>query len=170
MTPTGDNGALEGLRCRATNSRAIRCEFRVSHNRGIKPRTVRTAAGDTAKGYQLTWFEDAFERYLSLVTAKPHSAPVTPSQVNDLNDLEQKQTVTSDLFVTVEDEPNPLKTNTCDGVTVEKPDLAVTGDNGALEGPFQVLGPAPGAQCMLCGSGRDVMRDRRVPDHGERET
>ena len=84
----------------------------------IRPRTIRTTGDNTAKGYQLAWFEDAFERYLSPPAAKPLSSTVTPSQVSGLNDLGQKPPVTLGLFVTVENEPNSFKTNTCDGVTV----------------------------------------------------
>ena len=36
----------------------------------IKPRTIRTAAGDTAKGYLLASFEDAFARHLCVCDAK----------------------------------------------------------------------------------------------------
>jgi Protein of unknown function (DUF3631) len=95
----------------------------------IKPRTIPTAAGETAKGYLLAWFEDAFERHLPKnmsVTPELGSQTVTPSQVNNINDLEQKKAVTSDLFVTAENGANPLKNNNCDGVTVQGPDSAVT--------------------------------------------
>jgi Protein of unknown function (DUF3631) len=84
----------------------------------IKPRTIRTAAGDTAKGYLLTWFEDAFERHLCAREPKPGPQTVTPSQVNEINGLGPKQTVTADVFVTAENGANPLKNNNCDGVTV----------------------------------------------------
>ena len=92
----------------------------------IKPRTIRTAAGDTAKGYLLASFEDAFERHLCVCEQKTGPQTVTPSQVNDINELDKKQTVTADLFVTVENGANPLKNNNCDGVTVQRLDFGVT--------------------------------------------
>jgi uncharacterized protein DUF3631 len=84
---------------------------------GISPRTVRTT-DDRAKGYHLAWFKDAFERHLSPAAEKNLSPTVTPCQFSELNDLEQEQTVTSDLFVTDGNEPNRWKTNACHGVTV----------------------------------------------------
>jgi Protein of unknown function (DUF3631)/Primase C terminal 2 (PriCT-2) len=62
----------------------------------IKPRTIRTAAGGTAKGYLLASFEDAFSRHLC--AREPQTGPqtVTPSQVNDINGLDPKQTATAD--------------------------------------------------------------------------
>jgi Protein of unknown function (DUF3631) len=89
----------------------------------VRPRTVRTS-NERAKGYQLAWFEDAFGRYLSPVAAKGPFQSVTPGQVSDFNDLEQKQTVTSDLSVTVEIEPNSLKTHFCHDVTDGNSDVA----------------------------------------------
>ena len=92
----------------------------------IKPRTIRTAAGETAKGYLLAWFEDAFERHLGAREQRTDPQTVTPSQVSDINELDQKQTVTADVFVAVENGANPLKNNNCDGVTVQRPDSGVT--------------------------------------------
>jgi hypothetical protein len=92
----------------------------------IKPRTIRTAADDTAKGYLLACFEDAFERHLYVCDARTGPQAVTPSQVNDINELDQKQNVTADLLVTAENGTNLLKNNNCDGVTVQRLDSGVT--------------------------------------------
>jgi Protein of unknown function (DUF3631) len=100
----------------------------------IRPRTVRTA-NERAKGYQLAWFEDAFGRYLSPVAAKTPFPSVTPGQANDFNGLEQEQTVTPDRSVTVEIEPNSLKTRICHDVTGGNPNGATAGHDGAAEAP-----------------------------------
>jgi Protein of unknown function (DUF3631) len=105
----------------------------------IRPRTVRTT-NDRAKGYQRDWFEDAFERYLPPTEAPSQTA--TPGQVNDLNGLEQKQTVTPNLSVTVENESNSLKANICHDVTDANPDAVVAGHHeGAV---------TPGGTCAQC--------------------
>jgi Protein of unknown function (DUF3631) len=100
----------------------------------VRPRTVRTT-NERAKGYQLAWFEDAFGRYLSPVAAKAPFQSVTPGQVNDFNDLEQKQTVTSDLSVTVEIQPKSLKTPICHDVTDGNSDAATARHDGAAGAP-----------------------------------
>ena len=88
---------------------------------GIKPRTIRLDDGKiTAKGYLLEWFADVFSRFYTPSSAQPSDLSVTPSQVNDLNDLEQKRSVTTDLFVTDKKDPKSLKPLTCDGVTDKK--------------------------------------------------
>jgi hypothetical protein len=57
---------------------------------------------------------------------KTNPQAVTPSQVNNINDLEQKEAVTGDLFVTAENATKPLENNDCDGVTAGRPDSGVT--------------------------------------------
>jgi len=100
----------------------------------VRPRTVRTT-NERAKGYQLAWFEDAFGRYLSPVAARAPFQSVTPGQGNGFNDLEQKQTVTSDLSVTVEIEPNSLKSHICHDVTDGNSDAAIARHDGAAGAP-----------------------------------
>jgi hypothetical protein len=66
-----------------------------------------------AKGYLKDQFKDAFARYLP---AFPLQA-VTPSQVGEINDLQDIAAVTNDFDVTSPSPSNPLKNNECDGVT-----------------------------------------------------
>jgi Protein of unknown function (DUF3631) len=118
----------------------------------IKPRTIRTAAGDTAKGYLLAWFEDAFERHLGARAQRTDPQTVTPSQVNDINELDQKQTVTADLLVTAENGTNLLKNNNCDGVTVQRLDSGVTHIKDAEN---EVVLPHQNRVCAQCRAPSD---------------
>ena len=107
---------------------------------GIKPRTVRFPASNTAKGYHRSWFNDAFDRHLPPSGAKTGIRTATPEHDNDLNSLGQKETVTPESDVTVENAPNPLNDFTCDGVTVRNPESEGEEDNrcgqchGAVDG------------------------------------
>lgn len=77
---------------------------------GVVPGTVRLPDG-TAKGYQLDWFEDAFNRYLS-------PAAVTSSQCRNDAASGDFQAVTTEDHVTDEEFPNSAPDKDCDGVTV----------------------------------------------------
>ncbi len=59
---------------------------------GIRPKPIRFGSG-LARGYELSWFEDAFIRYLPLKT-------VTPVTTNKTNGLEDSQPVTIGANVT----------------------------------------------------------------------
>ncbi len=84
----------------------------------ICPRTVRFDSGSTAKGYHLSQFADANARYAnSGDSADTPFQTVTPSQMSNINDLEQFQNVTRRNDVTFSNPDNPLKNNDCDGVT-----------------------------------------------------
>ncbi len=85
----------------------------------IKPKTIRFGYQDTAKGYELEQFRDAFARYLQ---PAPENGTLsgTTSQPNEYGDM----SVTDDFF---QDPPIPqnvtpesLPTGHCDGVTDEK--------------------------------------------------
>jgi putative DNA primase/helicase len=104
----------------------------------IRPRTIRLSADDTAKGYQLAWFKEAFERHIP-ASSSPRSAPVTPSQSSNLSGLYEKPSVTSKLDVTDETSPKPLESNNCDGVTDEN-------SPGAQQ---------RGGRCVQCGGQPD---------------
>jgi len=82
----------------------------------VKSKSIRIG-GDTRKGYELSSFEDAFKRYIRLI---PPEQNFTPSQTNDINELDKKQNVTNNEGVTDEKQHNQLKLNDCDVVTDEK--------------------------------------------------
>lgn len=82
----------------------------------IKPKTIRFGYKDTAKGYELEQFRDAFERYLQ-PAPENGALSVTTLQPNEYADL----SVTDDFF---QNQPTPqtvtpesLPTGHCDGVT-----------------------------------------------------
>jgi hypothetical protein len=85
----------------------------------IRPGTIRTGSGEknTAKGYKLAEFEDAFGRYLP----NPPNQTVTPSQASESEAFQASSTVTPSPDVT---EENAHKDNVyagCDGVTDDEP-------------------------------------------------
>src|SRR5262245_11866531 len=102
----------------------------------IKPGTIRTGSGakDTAKGYKVAQFEDAFERYLFAL-----NQTVTPSQANESAVFPASQTVTSSFDVT---DQNVRKSNVsadCDGVTVRQSSSEEPGDADLPAGEEVVL-------------------------------
>ncbi len=78
---------------------------------GIRPRTLRKGT-DTAKGYKLKDFGDAFMRYV------PESS-VTPSQVNEINGLQLDGGVTPASLVTDQMGRKLNDSGPCDGVTAK---------------------------------------------------
>ncbi len=76
---------------------------------GITPRTKRHGS-KTFKGYELSQFDDALARYLA-------DTCVTPSQTNEINDLEDPQSVTRGAGVMDGKSPNSLNNKDCNGVT-----------------------------------------------------
>jgi len=93
---------------------------------GIKSKTMRIA-DDRKKGYELERLQDAFDRYLSSHTPIPPISTVTPRQVNDINNLDKKQSVTNRDDVTDGKQAKQLKIQGCHDVTDEK------GDTGGVE-------------------------------------
>jgi hypothetical protein len=84
----------------------------------VKPGTVRNATC-TAKGYKLEDFSDAFTRYVADVS-------VTPSQLNDINDLQNDGAVTAASRVTDETGQKLNDSGPCDGVTAKDKDKPQT--------------------------------------------
>ena len=82
----------------------------------IKPGTVRIGSGekDTAKGYKLFQFVDAFQRWLPA----PPLQTVTTSQPNNDGHCDALQNVTSPRRVTVSKSQKVNNDGHCDGVTV----------------------------------------------------
>ena len=90
---------------------------------GITPTSTRFEGGGNVKGYALVAFNDAFSRYLP-------PAAVTPSQLNDINRLEDKSPVTRVMDVTAGIGKKPNENNGRYGVTAksgDKQDEALTG-------------------------------------------
>ena len=87
----------------------------------IKPGTIRIGSGpkDTAKGYKLAQFTDAFARYLPDLP----NQTVTTSQSNNDGRCDDLQTVTPDPDVTLSEPSQPNNDGHCDGVTVRSPPL-----------------------------------------------
>jgi putative DNA primase/helicase len=81
---------------------------------GIRPGTIRRG-GDTAKGYKLKDFSDAFTRYV------PESS-VTPSQVNETKGLQSDRAVTPASVVTGQIGQKLNDFGPCDGVTARNED------------------------------------------------
>jgi Protein of unknown function (DUF3631) len=121
---------------------------------GIRPRTIRTAS-DTAKGYQVEWFEDAFDRHLSRAVAEAESEIVTSSQVNEFKTLGQKQAVTPNPDVTDGNARNPLNANSCDGVTDEDAVIAPGNCEGAAECVVDTVTTVPAWQDETVGEFTD---------------
>jgi hypothetical protein len=90
----------------------------------IRSRTVR-AGDETAMGYWRSAFADAFQRYVS---AQGGSLDNTPTQVSNINDLQQNLSNTGELDVLDKKSSNQRKTNECVGV------LAKTTPQGQKEG------------------------------------
>ena len=82
----------------------------------VKSKTMRIG-GDRRKGYELSSFKDAFERYIPLI---PPVSSVTPCQLNNINGLDINQSVTDKNDVTDEKQHNLLNLNDCHNVTDEK--------------------------------------------------
>jgi putative DNA primase/helicase len=82
----------------------------------IKPGTIRIGSGpkDTAKGYKLAQFTDAFARYLPDLP----NQTVTPSQPNNDGHFDASQSVTLEGDVTVSNASQPNNDGHCDGVTL----------------------------------------------------
>lgn len=76
---------------------------------GVKPKTIRFET-DTKKGYKLADFSDAFSRYTPFQS-------VTPSQINEINDLQEKQNVTDAPMLRLEKEGKTSKINDVSDVT-----------------------------------------------------
>jgi hypothetical protein len=88
----------------------------------IRPRTVRSDDGTTAKGYRLDQLEEAFTRYLpvtnrhTVTNQQPCGFAATPETSH----------------VTDEKSPDPAWINGCDGVTVSNAGEGDTGDEEAF--------------------------------------
>jgi putative DNA primase/helicase len=85
----------------------------------IKPKTIRFGYQNTAKGYEVKQFRDAFDRYLH-ATLEQDTLSVTTSQLNEHEDLSVTDDDSIDLTVTQSVTPKPLLVGSCDGVTDEK--------------------------------------------------
>jgi putative DNA primase/helicase len=81
---------------------------------GIEPKTIRFSG--TAKGYERSQFEDAFDRYIPLTAPNP-SLSVTPSQTNATNDYRGFKGVTENNSVTDKNTLKAPKNSHCYGVT-----------------------------------------------------
>jgi hypothetical protein len=87
---------------------------------GVRSHGTIRIGGQTGKGYLLSDFEDAFNRYLSAktVTPLPTQIPsVTPSQVNNDGASSQYLPVTPENSVTDKKTLQPSNGKGCDGVT-----------------------------------------------------
>ncbi len=82
----------------------------------IKSKNMRI--GDKQrKGYSAECFVDAFKRYIPLI---PPVSSVPTSQCNNINELNEKQSVPREIYGTDEKQSNQLKLNDCYGGTDEK--------------------------------------------------
>ena len=90
---------------------------------GITSRTIRLNENQTLKGYTRNQFSDAVKRYVEAQNPEnglyPPFQNVTPSQMNEINDLSPIRNVTEKKRVTFWNGDNPLKNNNCDGVTFQ---------------------------------------------------
>jgi Protein of unknown function (DUF3631) len=93
------------------------------HRYGIKPRSVRIG-DETAKGYKLDAFGDAFQRYLeepdTLTDAVSAVTTSQPASVNGSGAVLSRHT--TPLATTTEQSSNPHEQTDVTGVTVEIPD------------------------------------------------
>ena len=100
----------------------------------IRSKTMRIFE-DRRKGYDLGGFSDAFDRYIPLA---PPVSTVTPGQVNDINSLGEKQSVTNMNDVTDEKQRNLLNLNECHDVTDEKEGTGEGNKKELWSGPNEV--------------------------------
>jgi putative DNA primase/helicase len=85
----------------------------------IKPKTIRFGYHDTAKGYELDQFRDAFERYLQ-TPSENGTLSVTTSQPNDHEGLSVTDDSLQDPTVTQSVIPELISIGHCDAVTDDK--------------------------------------------------
>jgi hypothetical protein len=116
----------------------------------IRPRTVRFGHG-TAKGYELAWFSDAFERYLSPANPISIRHTVTSEENQRLDDENDPSQLP--LCDGTEMGSNPLKLETCDGVTDQNPHF---GGNGEDRTCAQCRGAVDGTEQLRTGNGGAV--------------
>jgi hypothetical protein len=130
----------------------------------IRPRTVRFEDG-TAKGYELAWFSDDFERYLSPENPISIRHSVTSEENQRLGE-ENDPSQTHHCDGT-EMGPNPLKLNTCDGVTDRNPHFGGNGEGSDVR-PVPGRGGRHGAATRNQRRGSVVARGvRAVLPRGE---
>ncbi len=135
---------------------------------GISPGTIRMGPTDTAKGYMLERFKEAFTSYLP----DPPSQSATPPQVKESADHSDFQTVTSPPDVTVVNLPKAAGTKGCDVVTVER---GGNGEEGREDPEIEELTripdflrrPRPEEQSELADSGEDDV-DRWLRGHSSK--
>jgi len=113
----------------------------------VRPITIRTS-DDRRKGYMLDSFNDAFTRYLPILS-------VTPCQANINNDLDHFRSVTTGSSVTDENEPKSMNNKECHGVTDENP---LKGGKEQTESEI-----AAAAEAYRCASDGDDGSDGMVP-------
>lgn len=82
----------------------------------IKSKNLRIGV-ELKKGYELETFKDAFNRY---IPSDPPEQTVTPSQINKINKLSKKQSVTSNDTLRFKNDDKHLKSIECYGVTDKK--------------------------------------------------
>lgn len=82
---------------------------------GISSKTMRDGSG-TFKGYELSDFKDAFDRYIKAAT-NSNDESVTRSQPSNSKAYSQNESVTSHANVTDRKPLEPLQTKACDRVT-----------------------------------------------------
>lgn len=87
---------------------------------GISSKTMRDGSG-TFKGYELSDFKDAFNRYLKVTPAYTRDESVTRSQPNDSKAFSQSESVTSPTLVTDKKPLEPLQPKDCYRVTDKMP-------------------------------------------------
>jgi hypothetical protein len=95
---------------------------------GITSKTMRDGSG-TFKGYELSDFKDAFNRYLKVIPAHTSNESVTRSQPNDSKAFSQNESVTSHANVTDRKPLEPLQTQGCYRVTDRMPTQSHDGIN-----------------------------------------
>jgi hypothetical protein len=118
----------------------------------VYPRTIRRPGEKTARGYVRSSFVEAFESYLQPLSG---SGSDTPTQSNDFSDLWGKRSDTRTSNVSDRNEPNPLETKECVGMSDRNPQSPATEALEAVEGP---------SECAHCGgmggAGQTVLEDR----------
>jgi putative DNA primase/helicase len=81
---------------------------------GIRPKNTRIGS-KVPKGYEREMLQDAFARYLS-----PFQS-ATSLQSNEINDLNENKSATTENHVALSKSANQLKSNECSGVAVRNP-------------------------------------------------
>jgi hypothetical protein len=121
----------------------------------IQPRKMRLpGSARPSRGYDLAWFEDAFERYLPSSPPEPPFNAEHPEQTSKINSLDEKQSGTFDFNVPDQNGENVNNINDVPDVPVRK---GGSGDNRGVDALLDDVGPHACDWCHQPPDGREQL-------------